>query len=76
MSGLSRLLPRFKARKAVNQIGRTSPRFLGLSFAIKADTGLTGLAYFFSCSIGRLLLGGIAHDYFAIKMPSGVAENR
>jgi hypothetical protein len=74
MSGLSRLLPRFKERKAVKQIGRTSlPR---LSFAIKADTGMTGLAYFFSCSIGRLLLGRIAHDYFAIKMPGGVAENR
>ena len=37
---------------------------------------MNGLAYFFFCSNSRPLLGGIANDYFAIKMPGSVAENR
>jgi hypothetical protein len=38
--------------------------------------GLSGLADFFFCSNSRPLRGGIANDYFAIKMPGSVAENR
>jgi hypothetical protein len=34
------------------------------------------LAHFFSCSNSRVLPGGIANDYFAIKMPGSVGENR
>ena len=34
------------------------------------------LAHFFSCSNSRVLLGGIANGYFAIKMPGSVGENR
>ena len=37
---------------------------------------MSGLAHFFSCSNSRVLLGGIANDYFAIKMPGSVGENR
>ena len=92
MSGLSRLLPRFKSRKAVNQSGRDLAALPNLAFAIKAeqvpnaqhgicavprrDTVISRLAYFFFCLIRRLLLGRIANDYFTIKMPGGVAENR
>ena len=63
-----------------------------LTFVIKAETGslwaswnlcrprrdtvMSRLAHFFSCSNGRVLLGGIANDYFAIKMPGGVREKR
>jgi hypothetical protein len=63
-----------------------------LTFAIKAETGphraawnlcrprrdtaIGRLTRFFSCSNSRVLLGGIANDYFAIKMPSSVGENR
>jgi hypothetical protein len=37
---------------------------------------MNGLAHSFFCSNSRLLLGGIANDYFAIKMPGSVAKNR
>src|SRR4029077_18325095 len=37
---------------------------------------MSGMAYFFFCSNSRPLRGGIANDYFAIKMPGSVAENR
>ena len=37
---------------------------------------MSGLAHFFFCSNSRVLLGGIANDYFAIKMPGSVGEKR
>jgi hypothetical protein len=37
---------------------------------------MSGLAHLLFCSSGRLLLNGIANDYFAIKMPGSVTENR
>ena len=37
---------------------------------------MSGLAHLFFCSSSRLLLDGIANDYFAIKMPGSVTENR
>ena len=62
------------------------------TFAVKAETGslwatwnlcrprreavMSRLAHFFFCSSSRVLLGGIANDYFAIKMPGSVGEKR
>ena len=37
---------------------------------------MSRLAHFFSCSNSRVLLGGIANDDFAIKMPGSVGEKR
>ena len=37
---------------------------------------MSGLAHLFFCSSSRVLLGGIANDDFAIKMPGSVGEKR
>ena len=47
----------------------------GICAVLVEATAMSRSAHFFSCSNSRVLLGGIANDYFAIKMPGSVGEN-
>jgi hypothetical protein len=57
----------------------TSPPkvFVSITFAPSIDSDVFGVN---DCDrgprLGAMLLGGIANDYFAIKMPGSMAENR
>jgi hypothetical protein len=67
---------RYRERR--EPIARNSRYMSGLS-RFKIGEGykvMSGLAHLFFCLSSGLLLDGIANDYFAIKMPGSVTENR